>query len=138
MNYFVDETAMEIEDKNIFAMYELATLIPVYNANMYNQLMDENRWVVDKLPQYQTKPFDLKPHDNILKKVSEFFLNLLPTDNINDYLMKITDSKWKSKWASANYPMDEYDLAFRTKINISKNHPKNHQKLVLSKLSKFL
>ncbi len=138
MNYFVDETAMHIADNNIYAMYEITSLIPVYNAEVYNRFISQNKWVSARLPQFIPKQHNVKSHNNILKSVVEFGLHILPLSSLNQVLMKLTDNKWKKKWNKANYPMEEYDLAFRTRINISKNHPKNHQKSVLNKLSHFL
>jgi hypothetical protein len=138
MNYFVDESALEIEDKNVFSMYEITSLIPVYNSKVYSQFIQSNKWVMNKLPQFKLKIFEINDHHNYLKRLFEILLSVFPLAIINKFLMKITDNKWKRKWTKANYPMNEYDLAFRTRLNISKNHPKNHQKFVLSKLSNFI
>jgi hypothetical protein len=137
MNYFVDESAIEIKDKNIFAMYEITSLIPVYNSAVYSNFTESNIWVKNKLPQFNYKKFEIKNHNNLIKRAIEIILSVFPLSIINKALMKITDYKWKRKWTKEKYPMNEYDLAFRTRINISKNHPKNHQKFVLSKLSKL-
>lgn len=137
MNYFVDESAIEIEDKNIFALYEITSMIPVFNKYYYNAFIQENSWVDAMLKQHTRTNHIIITHNNRFKNLIEKFLNIFPLNKFNLALMKFTDAKWKRKWAKANYPTSEYDLAFRTRVNISKNHPKNHQKLVLSKLSNF-
>jgi hypothetical protein len=137
MNYFIDETQLEIEDQNIFVQFELATLLPVYNTNYYSLLTKHNRWVNHNMPKFtfnKTAPFN---SENIFKKLIEICMWLLPLNGLNKKLMQWTDSKWKRKWKLANYPMEDYELAFRTRINVSKNHPMNYQKLILSKLSEF-
>ena len=138
MNYFIDDTDLEIEDKNIFVMYEIATLIPVYNSSYYNKFKTSNHWVRQMLPQFEYKKSNISDRKSIIKTIAETCLHILPLNMLNRWLMKLTDYKWKRKWRKANYPMEDYDLAFRTRINISKNHPKNHQKLLLTKLSDFL
>jgi hypothetical protein len=61
--------------------------------------------------------------------------NMLPADAFNHFLMKLTDAKWRKKWSRRGFPQEDYDLAFKTRINISKNHRLNYQKRVLSALS---
>jgi len=46
-------------------------------------------------------------------------------------LFDYTNKSWRKKWTKKGYNMEDYDLAFKTRLNVSKNHPKNHQKLVL-------
>ena len=137
MNYFIDETQLEIEDQNIFVQFELATLLPVYNQHYYNLFIQHNQWVSNNMPKFtfdKTAPFN---SENIFKKLIEICMHLLPLNGLNKKLMQWTDSKWKRKWKRANYPMEDYELAFRTRTNVSKNHPMNYQKLILSKLSEF-
>lgn len=138
MNYFIDDSDLEIEDKNIFVLYELATLIPVYNSSYYWKFKNSNYWVKQMLPQFDYRKQEISDRKPIIKSITETCMSILPLNYLNRLLMKITDLKWRRKWKKANYPMQDYDLAFRTRINISKNHPKNHQKLLLTKLSDFL
>lgn len=137
MNYFIDETQMEIEDKNIFVQLELATLLPVYNQTYYQQFTEQNQWVRNNMPQFEFNRKAEYNSTNKLKSIVEICMRMLPLDRLNRFLMTLTDNKWRRKWKRANYPMDDYELAFRTRINISKNHPMNYQKLILSKLSEF-
>lgn len=137
MNYFVDETQMEIEDKNIFVQLELATLVPVYNQAYYEQFTQCNQWVLNNMPQFEFNRKAAYNGNNKLKSIVEICMQVFPLNGLNRLLMKLTDNKWKRKWRRANYPMEDYELAFRTRINVSKNHPMNYQKLILSKLSEF-
>lgn len=137
MNYFIDETQMEIEDKNIFVQFELATLLPVYNQNLYLQFIEQNQWVRNNMPQFEFTRKANYNGANKLKTFIEICMRMLPLDRLNRFLMTITDNKWRRKWEKAKYPMEDYELAFRTRINVSKNHPMNYQKLILSKLSEF-
>jgi len=50
--------------------------------------------------------------------------------------MKLTDTWWRYKWRKKNYPMQDYDLAMKTRIYVSKNHPANYQKKVLNNVEK--
>lgn len=138
MNYFIDESSLDLEDKNIYVMYEIATMIPVYNKESYDKFIKANYWVKQKLPQFDYSYNDIYKHNSIIKLIFEKALGLVPLNRLNRLLMKMTDYKWKRKWRKADYPAEDYEHAFRTRINISKNHPKNYQKLLLKKLSDFL
>jgi hypothetical protein len=138
MNYFIDESSLALEDKNIYVAYEIASMIPVNNKDLYNEFIYANRWVIEKLPQIDYSTADIYEHKSTIKWLIEKCLSVFALDNLNKLLMKITDYKWRHKWKKANYSPDDYEQAFRTRINISKNHPKNYQKLLLAKLSEFL
>lgn len=133
MNYFVDETAMQIEEQNFFTAIELSTLIPVIDeSNCYYLLMSANDfWVKNNLPNATIS-------SNKPKVTNPFFWNKIiqwfSSDFLNKSLMQLTDRKWRSKWKARNYPMADYELAFKTRINISKNHLHNYQKKLLSHL----
>ncbi|MCD6064284.1 MAG: hypothetical protein K0R82_2195, partial [Flavipsychrobacter sp.] len=66
--------------------------------------------------------------------LSEKFIDLLAASYLNKGLMTITDTWWRYKWQRKNYPMEDYDLAMKTRWYVSKNHPANYQKKVLRQL----
>lgn len=137
MNYFVDETALEIEEQNYFTAIELATLKPLADKLNFHQKLIENNahWMNKVLPNYQYKQgSDVKElHVYWLFKIFE----LLGSERLNSFLMHWTDKKWRRKWKRKNYPAEDYELAFKTRINISKNHLHNYQKKLLDYLSKI-
>jgi hypothetical protein len=65
----------------------------------------------------------------------ERLLELLFPDKMNEALMVLTDWKWKRKWKKAGYPDAIYERALHTSLHISKNHPEDYEKKVLTKLS---
>jgi hypothetical protein len=137
MNYFIDESRLNIEEQNIYTATELATLIPVYNTESYKELINRNKyWLVNLFPnikwEHNADYAYLSP--KAVKSVMESFINLLFPKYLNNWLMKFTDSWWRFKWQQKNYPMHEYDLAMKTRWYVSKNHPKNYQKKVLQQL----
>ena len=135
MNYFIDESALEIDQKNIYAAIETVTLIPVYNKNMIHSLKQKNLWVRNFLPNEDFKEdirYIISPRKQYIKSFIESLINILNPKGLNKYLMNVTDSKWRKKWRKKSYPMENYDQAFYTTINISKNHPDNYQRQILS------
>lgn len=136
MNYFIDESALCLQEKNIYTATELSSLVPVCGSEVYQQLMQANRWRSTFLPNYGRKVAEAVT-DNvwIIKPVLGGIFNSIHPSGLNRFLMKLTDSKWRKKWAKKRYPAEDYELAFKTRINISKNHHLNYQKRVLSALS---
>src|SRR5262249_18548698 len=50
MNYYVDEEAMLIEEKNIFTAIELLTLVPVAGNGTLDSFFHVNAWAMDYFP----------------------------------------------------------------------------------------
>ena len=135
MNYFIDTEVLELEEKNQYTAIELFSLIPINNYNLYTKLMYTNRWLFKYLPNQESIYKNIKGNKkSILKFAVEAVINKLFPEQLNKKLMDITDKRWRKKWNAFNYPCEDYNHAFKTRINISKNHPANHQKRVLMHL----
>jgi hypothetical protein len=138
MNYFVDTRALSLEQRNPYTAIELATLIPVYNRKLVENLMRENQWISDFLPNHPgLENFDylIDKKKGPLKSFFEGLLNLLFPKSTNKAFMKLTDKKWRKKWRGAGFSDNEYNRALQTETHVSKNHPVDYEKLVLDKLS---
>ncbi len=134
MNYFIDEKKLLLDEQNIFTATELATLIPVFNTTIYNQLMQENKyWMRDYFKNTTADDgiFVESEKASVIKSFTELLFNILSPGRLNILLMKFTDKRWRKKWEKRNYPMQDYDLAMKTKWYVSKQHPLNFQKKVL-------
>jgi hypothetical protein len=135
MNYFVDESALQIEEQNRFTATELATLVPLYSvADCYERFYAHNTWSRCYLPNYEKSPAFRSSEKNLIRRGAEWLLNGLAPEGLNRWLMRTTDQKWQRKWRSKGYPAADYDLAFKTRPNVSKNHFKNTQKKILNHL----
>jgi len=138
MNYFIDTSNLELEERNIFTATELASIIPLHGSMLYRELNIKNKWQQQYFPNGYM-PFvstgSIDDSKSFLKRLCESFINILWPEQLNKWLMKLTDTRWRAKWAKKNYPMTDYELAFKTTLHVSKNHPANHQKRVLAKLS---
>jgi hypothetical protein len=137
MNYFVDMKALKITHPNLYTAIEVATLLPVYDYSMMKQFLEENSWVREYLPNHPgmvNRDYLLKQKKRPLKNLLEGILNLFAPAKMNHSLMKLTDKKWRRKWKRNGYPEKEYDKAFLTNLHISKNHPVDYEKKVLSSL----
>jgi hypothetical protein len=131
VNYFVDTDHLEIEEKNLFTATELATVLPLYNAESYNNLHQSNQWLLNFFPNYtsrdtrdvaQIKSFAIKTAtEKMLAPVAEL---------LEKYFMGLTLKRWKRIYQK-DYPDADFKVAFKTKKYASKNHPKHHQRKVM-------
>jgi predicted nucleotidyltransferase len=139
MNYFIDESRLNIEEQNLFTATELATLIPVCNADVYREFINNNRyWLVNIYPNIKWTFDQVTINQKVLlKNISEAVINLFMPKYLNRLLMQITDKWWRYKWKRKNYQMQDYDIAMKTRWYVSKNHPANYQKKVLKKLEEI-
>ena len=136
MNYFIDESKLCLEEQNIFTATELATLIPMYNTEVHRELIMANKsWAIKLLPNvpWSTDMVFTDDNNNLLRRLAEGAINLCFPKMLNLFLMGITDTWWRLKWRLKKYPMQDYDLAMKTRWYVSKNHPLNYQKKVLEK-----
>jgi hypothetical protein len=131
MNYFIDEHHLKLDEKNLFTRIELSTLIPVYNKNIYKTFLLRNQDNLSNI-QHLDVDFEGAVKFNLITLGKK---NLL-WKSLNLFLMHLTDRKWKHKWEKKGFPMDDYQLAFKTTPYVSKNHPANYQKKVLEQLQK--
>ncbi len=138
MNYFVDTNALIISHPNYYSAIETVTLLPAYSAKMIEQFLEENKWVKKYLPNYPTNinlKYLIKERNRPFKTIFERLLNILSPSKFNHYLMRMTDKKWRKKWSGHSFSEEDYNRAFQTEIAISKNHPADFEKKVLSKLA---
>lgn len=131
MNYFVDTAHLELEEKNIYTAIELATLKPVFNDDALHQvILSENNWISGLLPNIYER-FGIQPErPSPVVLIRNGGIGKV-MDALNALLMQVTNWHWKRKWARRRFPVSEYDLAFKTRIYVSKNHPQNYQKRML-------
>lgn len=132
INYLIDDQHLEIEEKNLYTATELATVIPLYGSQQYSDLMKKNTWMLEYFPHFQWRTVEnvsaSKP--GILKKISEKLISLLGGALLEKALMKLTHFRWKAIYQT-RYSREEFEVAFKTKLYASKNHPQNFQKRVL-------
>src|SRR6186713_428245 len=99
MNYYVDEEALEIEEKNIFTATELITLLPACGNGSLTKFFDANDWVTSFLPYYRDRQrhATANTRPGILKKIIEWFFDNRIGDWLDDYLRRLTTHRWQKK-----------------------------------------
>jgi hypothetical protein len=134
VNYFISSNNLEISERNRFTATEMTTLIPVYGSTFYRKLLDANKWVADYFPNqkntYNTSLRTVKKP--ILTLIIESILNTKAGCFIDDYFRKITLQKWNIKFN--HLEKNDFNIAMKSTKNISKHHPQNFQKKVITQL----
>jgi predicted nucleotidyltransferase len=132
MNYFLAEGHLALEEKNYFTAVELSTLIAVCGKQKQQMFLKENRWIEDYLPNFKVDGLLISENDRSPKGGKWLLEKLLYSTKLNSYFLGLTDRKWRKKWKKKGYPAEDYDLAFKTTMYESKNHPGNNQKKLLT------
>lgn len=132
VNYFVDTEHLTIEEQNLFTATEVVTLKPTYGSEHYLSFHEANAWAYDIFPNQEPQDVsDVKKHRRgIFKTIQEGLLNNRLGDSLDRYFMKKTMRFWGKKFSHFN--ADEYDVALKSRTYVSKHHPSNFQKRVIS------
>ena len=90
VNYFIDEDHLEIEEKNRFTATEIATLLPIYNAQLYQRFYRANNWIKNYLPHsHQYSSDEIQPASNPwIRRLVEGILRGKIGDQLDIFFMK--------------------------------------------------
>jgi hypothetical protein len=132
MNYFVDEEALSIQEKNAFTAIEIATLIPVCGNGSMENFFIANPWIEMYYPNYIIDVESRKSSKHSwLKRTAEFAFNILPANRLDNYLMKLTTRRWKRKEAEHRLNSSGRQMGLHTNKHFSKPNPDHLQKQIL-------
>lgn len=130
-NYFVDTQSLEIEEKNIYTAFETATLNPIYGRELYQQFYSKNTWLKMHLPNHTEYQASFTSEEKgFLKRAGEKMLSGKLGERLDLLVMWLAVRKWNAKYSNSFLPA-EFDIAFKSKKNVSKGHPQFFQKKVL-------
>ncbi len=132
MNYYLDEEALLLEDKNIYTAIELKTLLPVCGSDVTRDFFNANQWANEWLPSCEYKTQQQKdPWNNFLKRSVEWFFNNRFADALDKYLMRITDRRWQVKQKKGKKNNKGIPMIMLTGRHFAKSDPGNFQAKVL-------
>lgn len=131
VNYFVDISHLEIEEKNLFTATEIVTLLPMYGREWCEAFYRTNGWVRDFFPHFPQRTTDgVLPHKNgFLKKTMEWMLGSRVSDWLDLQAMRVTVGYWKRKFR--HFDDRTFDGALKSRRYVSKHHPLYFQQKVL-------
>ena len=134
MNYYIDESALCIEEKNIFTAVELATLLPVQGKPVLDQFFKSNNWIMSYFPNQPERTAITVQHPGLLslKKMIEYLFNNMLGDWLDNYLMRLTTRRWKLKEDQFELNIKGNRMGLRTGKHYSKPNPVFFQERILS------
>jgi hypothetical protein len=132
MNYYIDEAAMEISEKNIFTAMEIITLIPMYGSETIDHFFKSNEWTENYFPGKRYHFQNTIPlKKRFFKRMIEKIVDNNVGDLIDDWLMKITEKRWNKKADQKRVNERGIYMGMKVDKHFSKPDPKNFQNKVL-------
>jgi predicted nucleotidyltransferase len=139
MNYFVDETMLLMQEKNIFIAAELVTVQPVTGGAM-SDLFTANLWASEYFPNH---PFYLSGSQRCEKACwvqafFEFLFNNRVGECLDQCLMRITQNRWLRKEKMQKTNNRGEIMALRVNRHFAKPDPAHFQQKILTLYQKKL
>ena len=132
MNYYVDEAALEMEDKNIFTAIEVKTLLPVHGKEILDDFFTANQWTNEFLPACNYKSLrNGESSGTWIKKFIEWVLKSKIGDRIDNYLLKITSRRWKKKEQKGRRNKKGQTMGLITGKHFARSDPESFQEKLL-------
>jgi hypothetical protein len=134
MNYYIDEEALLIQDKNIFTAIEIGTLRPVGGYQKLNEFFEMNNWSSDfingaaKLNATAGEKNDVIPW---YKRFAEWFFNNRVGDWLDEWLMRVTTRRWQKKHVKGIRNKNGRTMNLVTGKHFSQSNPGAFQEKVL-------
>ncbi|HET6254001.1 MAG TPA: hypothetical protein VFE32_08000 [Puia sp.] len=134
MNYYVDEEALEIREKNIFTATELITLMAASGNGGVIGFFKANEWTTRFYPQYHNKNRESTgtPRSSWLKRACERILNNRFGDRLDDYFQKITAGRWKRKEDRGDLNLRGHRMSLQCGKHFARPNPGIFQQKVLT------
>jgi hypothetical protein len=134
LNYYIDEQAMEIEEKNIFTAIEIVTLLPMKGGEVLERFIQANAWTKKHLPMSAS----IGDHPPVIKKgivaaLIEKFFNGPVGDTLDKWLMRLTKKRWDKKVRQHKTNQKGINIGMLVNRHYSKPDPKNFQDKILAR-----
>ena len=135
MNYYVDEEALEIKEKNIFTATEMITLLPASGNGGLVKFFDANDWTAHYFPHYRTRQKEAKGPvpSSVLKTTLEKLLNNRWGDRLDDLLQRWTSRRWEKKEQRGDRNKKGNRMSLQNDKHFSRPNPGNFQQRVLGR-----
>jgi hypothetical protein len=135
MNYYVDEEALEIKEKNIFTATEMITLLPASGNGGLARFFDANDWTTHYFPHYRTRQKEAKGPvpTSFLKTTLENLLNNRWGDRLDDLLQRWTSRRWEKKEQRGDRNKKGNRMSLQNEKHFSRPNPENFQQRVLGR-----
>lgn len=132
MNYYVDESELEIAEKNIFTAMEIVTLIPMQGKMNYDNFLAGNEWIKQYFPLCRSMVYTAPEiKKGRFKKLVEKIFNGSMGDTFDKKLMHITEKRWRKKAEKKQLNSKGECMGMIVGRHVSKPDPKNFQNKIV-------
>lgn len=139
MNYFVDEDALTIAEKNIFTATEIVTLKTVAGVEHLEAFRAANCWVMDFFPnRNSTAAVCGAQRDHWFKRWLEKLFRNRMGSALDNYLMRVTSNRWRKKELQKKLNSKGNLLALVADKHFARPNPEHFQRVVLAKYEEKL
>ena len=129
MNYFVDEEALQIPERNIYTATEVITLLPVAGSAAMDEFFEANAWSNELFPTYRPdRTLQVSDTTMRLKAFSERIFNW---NNLDNLLFRWTSRRWKKKELDKLKNSKGRVMNLLTGKHFSKSDPESFQQKIL-------
>lgn len=98
MNYYIDESMLQIKEQNIYTATEVATLLPLRGIDTFQNFYANNGWSKSFLPNHSLKVSYTKETPNpFFKKAVEYIFHNCIGSLLDCLLMNLTAKSWAQK-----------------------------------------
>ena len=133
MNYYIDEEALLIGDKNIFTAIEIATLVPVCGKVTLDDFFASNSWHQHFFSARDHKQLaNDNAFRNPFKKLAEFIFNNQTGDRLDNWLCQITTRRWQQKSLEGQLNKNGNMVKLITGKHFARSNPGGFQEKVLA------
>jgi hypothetical protein len=135
MNYYVDEEALEIREKNIFTATELITLIAASGNGGIISFFKANEWTTRFYPRYQYRNRESMGtrRSSLLKRTCEQLLNNRIGDRLDDFFRKVTAGRWKKKEDRGDLNLRGLKMSLQCGKHFARPNPEIFQQKILNR-----
>ncbi|HEY6062327.1 MAG TPA: hypothetical protein VIV35_01890, partial [Chitinophagaceae bacterium] len=133
MNYYIDEKALLLEEKNIFTAIEIKTLLPVSGEQTMKSFFATNNWASEWLPACNYRRQEkTDPGVSVFKKIIEWMLGTKAGNQLENYLFNLTQNRWKRKVEKGKRNKKGQAMDLITGKHFARSNPGAFQEKVLA------
>ncbi|HEY1164656.1 MAG TPA: hypothetical protein VGE90_05795 [Chitinophaga sp.] len=135
LNYYIDEQALEIEERNIFTATEVVTLLPACGKRSFQNFAAANQWAHDFIPNAVFRKVPAREISSWpLKRCLEWVLNNRLGDRLDNALMKYFSKRWGTLMSKGEFTTTGFLLgSMMIKKHLCKPMPQHFQEKILGR-----
>lgn len=133
LNYTIDESYLEVEEKNVFTATEIVTLIPLRGNGCFKNFFIANEWVYDFFPGRQISENDAKELLPIMpRRIIEWLFKFTGAEKTDNAIMNYFNRRWKKLIAKKIFMKSGFQLgAMMVNKHYCRPYPQHFQKKIL-------